>query len=62
VNKLDTPTIAPVLPKKRNAEKLKVQKTRPHIERFLNHPKPWIRREARKSLVNMTTTNNEPKS
>jgi hypothetical protein len=30
--------------------KLKSQKARIHIERFLNHPKPWIRKEAMKVL------------
>ncbi len=30
--------------------KLKAEKARPHIERFLNHPKTWVRNEAKKAL------------
>ncbi len=33
--------------------KLKVQKARPHIENFLNHPKPWVRKEATKALAKL---------
>jgi len=31
--------------------KLKVQKARPQIERFLKHEKPWVRREASQALI-----------
>jgi len=30
--------------------KLKAKKARPQIEGFLNHPKPWVRKEALKAL------------
>lgn len=30
--------------------KLKAEKARRHIERFLNHPKTWVRNEAKKAL------------
>jgi HEAT repeat protein len=33
--------------------KLKAQKSRPHIERFLNHPKPWVRKKASKALAKL---------
>jgi HEAT repeat protein len=33
--------------------KLKAQKARPHIENFLNHPKPWVRKEASKALAKL---------
>jgi HEAT repeat protein len=33
--------------------KLKAHKSRPHIERFLNHAKPWIRTEASKALAKL---------
>lgn len=33
--------------------KLKAQKARPYIERFLNHPKPWVRKEATKALAKL---------
>jgi len=33
--------------------KLKAGKARPHIESFLDHPKPWIRKEAKKALAKL---------
>jgi HEAT repeat protein len=33
--------------------KLKAQKARPHIESFLNHQKPWVRKEAKKALAKL---------
>ena len=33
--------------------KLKAQKSRPYIERFLNHPKPWVRKEASKAFAKL---------
>jgi HEAT repeat protein len=30
--------------------KLKAGKARPAIEEFLKHPKPWVRKEAKKAL------------
>lgn len=30
--------------------KLKARKAEPHLERFLSHPKPWVRKEAEKAL------------
>jgi HEAT repeat protein len=34
--------------------KLKAQKARPDIEKFLDHPTQWIRKEARKTLAKLT--------
>ena len=31
--------------------RLKAKRARPHIERFLSHPKAWIRREAKRALA-----------
>ncbi len=31
--------------------KLKAKRAKPHIERFLSHPKAWIRREAKRALA-----------
>lgn len=31
--------------------KLKAERARPHIERFLSHPKAWIRQEAKRALA-----------
>jgi hypothetical protein len=33
--------------------KLRAQKARPYIEAFLNHPKPWVRKEASKALARL---------
>jgi len=33
--------------------KLKAEKARPFIERFLEHPKAWVRREAKKALAKL---------
>ncbi len=33
--------------------KLKAEKARPYIERFLDHPKAWVRREAKKALAKL---------
>lgn len=33
--------------------KLKAEKARPHIERFLHHPKTWVRNEAKKALAKL---------
>ena len=33
--------------------KLKAFKARLHIERFLDHGKPWVRKEARKALAKL---------
>lgn len=33
--------------------RLRAQKSRTHIERFLNHPKPWVRKEASNALVKL---------
>lgn len=30
--------------------KLKVKKAKPHLERLLNHPKAWVRKEAKRAL------------
>ena len=37
--------------------KLKAQKARPHIERFLNHRKTWIRNEAKKAIKRIDKAN-----
>lgn len=36
--------------------KLKTKEARPAIERFLNHPKSWVRKEAKKALVKIDKT------
>ncbi len=36
--------------------KLKIKETRPAIERFLTHPKSWVRREAKKALERIDKT------
>ena len=36
--------------------KLKTKEARPAIERFLNHPKSWVRREAKKALARIDKT------
>lgn len=36
--------------------KLKALRTRPYIERFLNHPKAWIRKEAKRALEKIDKT------
>jgi len=33
--------------------KLKAQNARPYVENFLNHPKPWVRKEATKTLAKL---------
>jgi len=33
--------------------KLKAARARPHVERFLHHPKTWVRAEAKKALAKM---------
>lgn len=33
--------------------RMKAQKSKAHIERFLNHPKPWVRKEARKAIAKL---------
>jgi hypothetical protein len=33
--------------------KLKAQKARPNIELLLNHPKPWVRKEAKRALAKL---------
>ncbi len=35
--------------------KLQATKARPFIERFLNHPKAWVRQEARRTLKSLNT-------
>lgn len=36
--------------------KLKCKEARPFIERFLNHPKSWVRKEAKKALARIDKT------